>query len=366
MDVFDYAEHFIMKLARAYPPTRPLQVELHPGLHCDLYRCPFCYGHGQAPLAGKLITRGDVARILDDLEGIDPLIHMAGVTTEPLTHPAAAEIVTEIRRRGFRFALHTKGYRLDDRCAHALLEGTSECFVTISMDAVTNDQYMRLHNIPSEHRDGHRGLRGRDYYDIVKKNVRRLHALKLASGSSLQVRIAMLLFEENCDEEQLARAVSEYSDFCDLIRFAVPQVRNDGVRPTNVPAEAESLLQRLAARFAGSPKVRVLERTAATLRDTDFNRCEAQRFQVVIDRCGNVFPCPQVAVEQYAWLCYGNVKATPLRVILNSAARLERFDWDVTTQMRCRVCDRKDEAINVMLDRLRRAFDAVSPHHTPR
>ena len=35
MGVFDYADHFITQLARLHDPARPMQIELHPGLHCD-------------------------------------------------------------------------------------------------------------------------------------------------------------------------------------------------------------------------------------------------------------------------------------------------------------------------------------------
>ena len=352
MDVFDYGNHFVIKLVQAHSPSRPLQIEIHPGLHCDLYRCPYCFGHGQQQFAGELLTVEDIARALDDLAGMDPLVQVAGVSTEPLTHPDAARMLAEIRHRNFRLGVHTKGYRLDGACADALTEGTSECFITLSVDASNNAEYIRIHNIASDRRDAPGRVRGDEYYDVVKANLRRLHALKVAKRAPLEIRVALLLFQENSDIRRLAAAADELAEHCDLVRMAVPQERNDGVRPENFPHDPDALLARLASEFRGHPKVRVLTGTANPARDESFNRCRAQRFQVVIDKCGNVFPCPQVALANYAWLRFGNIKTSTLAEILRSEERRRLFDRDVTTEMRCRVCDRRDEAINGLLGRL--------------
>ena len=55
MHAFDYAEHFIYQLVRLHDPGQPMQIELHPGLHCDRYQCPHCFGHGQRPVAGRTL-----------------------------------------------------------------------------------------------------------------------------------------------------------------------------------------------------------------------------------------------------------------------------------------------------------------------
>lgn len=356
MDAFDYGEHFFAKLVQAYDPGRVLQIEFQPGVHCDLYRCPYCYGHGQAPMAGTLITAEDVARVLDELEGLDPLIEVSGVATEPLTHPEAAGILREIRKRNLRLALHTKGYRLDDACAEALTMGTSACFVSLSLDAANASDYVRLHDIPGEARDAYDQRPGREYFEKVASNLRRLQALRKQTSSAVQVRASVLLFEDNCSLQSVAEAVDEFADYCDCVRFSLPQDRNDGVRVGNLPGRRRELLERIETMFAEHPKVRVLTSTSSPDRDPTFRRCRAQWFQAVIDRCGNVFPCPQVAVSNYDWLSYGNVRDSSLKQILASPRRRALFEMDVSAEMKCRICDRKDEAINVTLDRLLGSF----------
>ena len=356
MDAFDYGDHFWDKLLRAYDPRRPLQVEFQPGVNCDLYRCPYCYGHGQTPMAGPLITPDDVSRVLDDLEGMDPFIEMSGITTEPLTHPDVAAIIGVIRERNFRLGIHTKGYRLDEKVAEALTQGTSECFVSVSVDAANNAQYMELHDIPASSRDAYRNTTGEEYFNIVKENMQHLYRLKNKVNSPLNLRATLLLFNENLDEQNLREAIEEFSGFTDLVRLSVAQVRNDGEQLVNFPQESNKLLNNLAERLSDLPNVRVLTDTANASRDTKFRRCHAQQFQAVIDKGGNVFPCPQVTLVEYEWLHYGNIKTSSLKEILGSKKRFDMFDWDVTQDMKCRICDRKDEGINVKLDGFRKAF----------
>ena len=307
-------------------------------------------------MAGPLITVDDVTRVLDDLAGMDPFIEISGITTEPLTHPDAAAILSVIRERDFRLGIHTKGYRLDEKVAEALTQGTSECFVSVSVDAANNSQYMELHDIPATSRDAHSGTKGEDYFNIVKENMRHLYQLKAKVNSPLQLRATLLLFNENLDEKNIKEAIEEFSGFSDLVRLSVAQDRNDGTRLVNIPQQRDKLLSHLAARFGDMPKVRVLTETANASRDLNFRRCHAQRFQAVIDKSGNVFPCPQVTLVEYEWLSYGNIKTSSLKDILGSQKRSDLFDWDVTEEMKCRICDRKDEGINVKLDKLLKAF----------
>src|SRR5687768_11567713 len=85
MDVFDYPSHFFHRTAAAHDLAAPIQCELHPGLHCDLYRCPHCYGAGQQPLTGQIITADEIGTALADIQSTRPTIIISGITTEPLT-----------------------------------------------------------------------------------------------------------------------------------------------------------------------------------------------------------------------------------------------------------------------------------------
>ena len=351
MGVFDYADHFIAQLTRLHDPARPMQVELHPGLHCDRYQCPHCFGHGQRPLAGCTLTADEVDAALAEVMDSDPLIVMSGITTEPLTHPDAARIIHVIRARNLRLGLYTKGLRFDAACIDALLQGDAECFITFSLDAFNSADYQTLHAIRSGGAGRGQGTAGENYFDQVCANIRALYEEKRRRGHHTQVRIAILLFRESIDD-RLERNLEPLTEMADLVRVAIAQDRNDGGRVANLPEDREALLAKLAARMHGNPKIRVLTDTAAPVRDESFNRCHTQRFQVTIDKSGNLYPCPQVAVAPYGHLAYGNLRSGSLTSLLRSRQRRHLFDSDVTADMRCRVCDRKDEAINRLLKTL--------------
>ena len=348
MSVFDYADHFVSKLVTLHDPGRPMQIELHPGLHCDRYQCPHCFGHGQRPLAGRTLTVDEIDGALAEIAHHDPLIVVSGITTEPLTHPDAAGIIRAIRSRNLKLGLYTKGLRFDAACIDALLQGDAECFITFSLDAFNAADYQALHAIKSGGAGRGEGTAGENYFDRVCSNIRALYEEKRRRGHHTQVRIAILLFRETIDDN-LERNLEPLTEMADLVRLAIAQDRNDGARVENLPEDREALLGKLAARLSGNPKVRVLTDTAAPVRDTSFTRCNTQRFQVTIDKTGNLYPCPQVAVAPYGHLVYGNLRSGSLASLLRSSKRQQLFDLDVTTDMRCRICDRKDEAINRLL-----------------
>jgi hypothetical protein len=254
MDVFNYADHFIQQLVRQHDPGQPLQVELHPGLHCDRYQCPHCFGHGQRPLAGRVLSAEEIAGALDEVAHCNPLIIMSGVTTEPLTHPEAAAIIGAVRSRNLRLGLYTKGLRFDSACTEALLQGEAECFVTFSLDAFNAADYQTLHGIKPGGAGRGEGTPGEAYFDRVCANIRALYAAKQRCGHHTQVRIAILLFRENITDD-LESNLQPLTEMADLVRIAVAQDRNDGARVPNLPEERDTLLNDLAVRFREHPKI---------------------------------------------------------------------------------------------------------------
>jgi radical SAM protein with 4Fe4S-binding SPASM domain len=359
MDTYDYAHHFYHRLATtAHALGCLLQVELHPGPHCDLYQCPHCYGHGQRILPGQPLSPGEFGVALDDVLPFCPTVIVSGVTTEPLTHAEPAAVIAEVRRRGLPLGLYTKGRRLEGDVVDALLHGSGECFVTVSLDEIDPGAYLTRHGLRlASVEKGPGGLSAADYQQRVLDNVRAFKARRDALGARVELRIALLLFAENSNESAVVEVVRSLADMADRLRIAFPQNRNDGRPPGDMPDDTARVLNRLQRRFEGNPKVRILVDTAKPVRDTCFSLCRAQRFQITIDRCGNVFPCPQVAVQPYRHLSFGNIREQPLRSLLRSPRRFAMFEWEVDRQMGCRICDRKDEAVNVALAGLSMAFD---------
>lgn len=356
MDVFDYSDHFFYQLAVSHEISRPVQIELHPGINCDLYRCIYCYGHGQAPLPGALLSPEEIGAALDDILACAPTVIVSGVTTEPLTHPMSAAILRQVRRRGLPMGLYTKGRRLEGDVVDALLEGSGECWVTVSLDDVGSDDYMRRHGVLPLSREGNSGLAGKDYYNRVLENIQSFKRARDKRSGAVEIRIALLLFASSCEETRVVETVRHLADLADKVRIAFPQNRNDGVLPMKLPLHRDDVLQRLTELFAGNPRIKILQNTAEAQRSTAFRRCRAQQYQTCIDRSGNVFPCPQVAVGPYRHLSYGNIRERPLSALLVGPKRRQMFEMDVDTEMCCRICDRKDEALNVALATLTNAY----------
>lgn len=356
LSVFNYSDHFFYKLAAASDLARPVQLELHPGVNCDLYRCHHCYGHGQDPMPGELLSPEEIGVALDDIAASSPTVILSGITTEPLTHPRAADVIRQIRGRDLSLGLYTKGRRLEGEVAEALLDGSAECFLTISLDDVGKADYDRRHFIATAAREKGTGLSGDGYYERVISNLREFRQMRDAVRARVQIRVALLLFADNCEQDQLVESVEAIAELADVVRIAIPQDRNDGAAPGLLPMYRSTLLHNLEEVFACHPKVRILRDTFDPQRSQEFSQCRVQQFQAVLDRSGNVFPCPQVAVSPYRHLSYGNIRKSRLSEILVSEQRRSMFNRDIDKDMKCRICDRKDEAVNVALNRLAVAY----------
>ena len=51
-DHFNYSEELLRRLVSFHDITKPFQLEIQPGVHCDLYKCPHCYGLTQGQMRG--------------------------------------------------------------------------------------------------------------------------------------------------------------------------------------------------------------------------------------------------------------------------------------------------------------------------
>ena len=80
--------------------------------------------------------------------------------------------------------------------------------------------------------------------------------------------------------------------------------------------DKEEIKEKLNQKYSNNPKIRILTQTHMISHKTTFKKCYAQMFEAVVDKSGNVFPCPQVPLKNYEWLAYGNVKDKPFLDIL--------------------------------------------------
>ena len=178
--------------------------------------------------------------------------------------------------------------------------------------------------------------------------------LKKKRNSRLNINILYLIVEQNFSEGDIEEVIKLLGDFTNVIRLSIPQVRNDGFIPDNYLGDNRSdVIKTIAEKYKDNPKIKVLSYTASNIdHKTKFKYCYAQLFQTVIDKAGYVFPCPQVPLFDYKSLAYGNIQDKPLLEILDSAKRRALLSQDVDAEMKCRVCDRKDESVNIKLSEI--------------
>lgn len=315
----------------------PLQVELHPGSHCGPFRCEYCYGKGQELTDGSL-SINDYSQLLDDLMDQPPFIEISGIGSDPLSYPDFHPLLKLIKGKGFDFGIHTKGYFLNGELIKLLnTEPTEGTYITLGVDSATTAIYNKLHGLPPKS----------NIYDRIKKSIIRLYNEKVKTHSKLRINIAYLLFNINSSKEQIDEFIQTFGEYADLIRFSVPQVPNIA-EPINFldGKEVDATLELLKDYEDDTTAVLNFRESK---HDENLRFCWAQRFSATIDKSGTVFPCPQVALKDYLNLRQGNIKERRFGDIWNSEERNKILKMSIK-DMKCGVCDRKDETINRELD----------------
>lgn len=338
---YNYLRDLVTRLVEAN--NYPLQVELHPGAHCGPFHCSYCYGKEQVLCNGSL-TLDEYSALLDDFlsnSRVLPFIEISGIASDPLSYPDFAGLVNLIKERGFHFGIHTKGFFLNNELMEVLnKEPTAGNYITISIDSAYAEVYNHMHGISST---------DREVYDLIKEKVSMFYSQKLKKDSRLRINLTYLLFRSNSKDEHIWKFIKTFKESADVLRFSIPQTPNIG-KPvdflsTNKVAYIFQKLGRLE-----NDKIQILN-FKKSVRDENFETCWAQRFNATIDKAGNVFPCPQVALKEYLNLSWGNIKKQSFFDIWGSEKRKAMRNCSIQT-MKCRVCDRKDEMINSDLNKL--------------
>jgi radical SAM protein with 4Fe4S-binding SPASM domain len=309
----------------------PMQVELHPGNACDDYNCRFCYGKNQ-----ELNTC--------DLKGKVRFIHLSGIRSDPLNSKQTYDIIKRIKENGQKIGISTKGLLLNHDLSSLLNTKTSSGdFITFSIDASDEKIYNSIHGV-NKHKD---------LFYRVKKNIRYLYYQKRLVNSSLSINASCLLFRENSSYKQMDRFVNLFGPISDIIRFSLPQVPNKATEKPDYFLDSLENVQEIVKDLKKIyPDIHI---TFLDFNDpahlTSFCHCYSQRFNAVIDHCGYIYPCPQIATKEFLKVAYGNIKNKDFWEIWDSDDRRRILDMKVD-QMECRICDRKDEAINVELSKV--------------
>lgn len=317
----------------------PLQVELHPGSQCGSLRCSYCYSRQQV-LCDGLVTIDDYSQLFDDLADCQPFIEISGIGSDPLSYPDFFSLMKLVRKKGFRFGIHTKGVLLSRELIELFSSGYSEgSYITIGVDSANTDTYNRLHGV----------FPYSNIYHQVKENIISLYAEKSRKQSGLKINLAYLLFVNNSSKKDIDEFIQTFGDYADVIRFSIPQVPNVASPINYLNRKETDRVLRLLGKYAND-RTTVLN-FKESVHDESFEFCWAQRFNATIDKAGNVFPCPQVALKNYFGLSWGNITEHSFWDIWNSDKRKKMQEMSVR-DMKCRVCDRKDESINKELNEL--------------
>jgi len=335
---YNYVADLIDRLVKNV--NYPMQVELHPGPDCGKIHCRYCYGKLQKANNG-LLTIDEYAKLLDDLKGKTHLIDISGITTDPISYPFFYELISLLKEREFHFGIHTKGFNLNQNLSHMLNSGITEGnFITISLDSANHETYNLLHGIK----------KGENVFEFVKDQIKILNNEKVKMNSNLRINLGYLLFKENSKEEHIQEFINTFGQFADVLRFSIPQYPNKA-KPIGYLDEQEILNVFSMLKKYETEKIRVLKFDYSA-HDQSFNTCWSQRFNITIDKAGFVFPCPQVASFEYNTISYGNIKKQNVWEIWSSGIRAQVLNMRINEEMQCRVCDRKDENINIELEKI--------------
>jgi len=212
-------------------------------------------------------------------------------------------------------------------------------YITISINADSFDVYNKLHGLDSNSQ----------VFEELKRKIENLYLQKTNKDSKLKINLAYLLMVDNSSKEQIKNFIETFQLYADNFQFSIPQVPNVA-QPTGYLQSREILKISKMLENLGNGKVTMLN-SRNTKHCNTFNYCWAQRFNATIDKAGNVFPCPQVALNDYRNLIWGNIKEKHFRNIWSSPERLSMQQM-LVDDMNCRVCNRKDEKINIKFNKM--------------
>ncbi|NQV18418.1 MAG: radical SAM protein [Armatimonadetes bacterium] len=335
---YNYTGSFISRLMNVV--DIPLQVELQPGINCGEYHCPYCYGKGQKLNEG-LLSLSDYETLLSDLKSKPQFLALGGIASDPLTYSHFAGLLELVIGKGFKFGISTKGHFLNDEIIHVLSNSLNDdCFINFSVDASNNQIYNQMRSVKS----------GQNYYDLVRKNINKLNEECKRKKSKLRIKVSYLLFTINAGEKKIDKFIDDFYKIVDEIRFSIPQYPNEAQAKGFLDEREIDRIFQILNKY-NDDKITILPFNKSE-HDRSFDKCVAQRFNITIDKAGYVYPCPQVTTKNYSQLILGNIKNESIWNIWNSQKRHSMFEYNVDTEMKCRVCDRKDEIINIDINKI--------------
>lgn len=373
--VYDYAATFLEahkhKLHEAWRgECLPEQVEIHPpppDREACWLRCPHCYGHGETiPESHEKLEIATALKVIKDLK--DPLVSrivISGTYSDPLHSGMVPQLLRAARDSPRQqIGLHTKLVNLKPEVESAILDNCQDGdYIAISLDAGTAATYDLVHGISS-------GRRVKRTYDNVRRNVLQLSRQVREKRVPLRINLTYLLTNESTESRDIQQAVELAVEAgVDVIRFSVPQPRT--LASTDAMMVFPGALERARTVINELKIVHHGRRPLILLAEfskwdiSKFERCFSQLFYPAVGGDGFLYPCCQVASKDFARLRIGDLRHEGFWALWKGERRQQLIRMDpgdrgcsTAGKMNCRVCNRKDGAINAMLNE--REWDAFA------
>ena len=209
----------------------PYQVEFQApprGKKICWLECPYCYGLSAEDNKERLEKKRGIEILKQILErGVKKII-FAGYATDPLNCSYIEDLLDLTISHKAIFGFNTKALRVSDRFLEVLKSKKviNESYLSISVDAGSNETYNKIHNIKSMSK----------MYDKVLSNVKSLGQIK--KNKNFDLSATYLVNIHSAKKYDYEKFINEFMDAgCNLLRFTFPQPPKDiktdvGVVPT--------------------------------------------------------------------------------------------------------------------------------------
>lgn len=201
----------------------PYQVEFQPPPKSTKkicwMECPYCYGLS-AEDNGERLDKKRALEILKDLKkgGVKKII-FAGYATDPLNCDYIDDLLEQTINQEQVFGFNTKALKVSDKFVELLKQKkiAKESYISLSIDAGTNETYKKIHNIKST----------ANIYDKVLENVKKL-GLARKKNFSFDMSAAYLVNINSGFSKDYIKFIEDFSSAgCNLLRFTFPQPPKD-------------------------------------------------------------------------------------------------------------------------------------------
>ena len=215
----------------------PYQVEIQPPSKskkkiCWL-ECPYCYGLSALDNGDRFPKDRSLEILKQILEGGVKKIIFAGYATDPLYCKYIEDLLELTVKKKAIFGFNTKALKISDKFLEILSKNelVNGSYMSLSVDAGTNETYNKIHNIRSSS----------PIYDRVLKNVKKLGNIKKRNFFDLSAAYLVNINSGNAYDYE--KFINDFIDAgCNVIRFAFPQPPKDiNTEKGVIPAESEIL-----------------------------------------------------------------------------------------------------------------------------